>query len=249
MKLLQSTWQEIESYLAKSDGIIIPTGSIEQHGPIGLIGTDLLCADDISVEAGERAKALVAPPLGYAPAEFNMGFAGTISISPDIYRALCTEIFRSLERHGFRHLYVLNGHGANLKPLAEAAGLLQYAEVRIKSWWEFEPVNLLRKQFYGDWEGIHATPSEIAITQVSHRGLDGSLAADPPEKLTPEFMRAHAGDKHGPADVHRAQFPDGRVGSHSALATREQGMQLKKAAVSALSEDYLDYIGSQKPIR
>ena len=87
MKLIQSTWQEIDAYLATSDGIIIPTGSIEQHGPMGLIGTDMLCANDISVEAGELAKALVAPPLGYAPAEFNMGFVGTISISPDIYQA------------------------------------------------------------------------------------------------------------------------------------------------------------------
>ena len=75
MKLIQSTWQEIDGYLAMSDGIIIPTGSIEQHGPMGLIGTDMLCADAISVEAGEQAKALVAPPLGYGPAEFNMGFA------------------------------------------------------------------------------------------------------------------------------------------------------------------------------
>ena len=73
MKLIQSTWQEIDAYLATSDGIIIPTGSIEQHGPVGLIGTDMLCADDISVQAGEFLEALVAPPLGYAPAEFKYG--------------------------------------------------------------------------------------------------------------------------------------------------------------------------------
>ena len=60
MKLTQSTWQEIDSYLASSDGIIIPTGSTEQHGPMGLLGTDMLCADAISVEAGKQANALVA---------------------------------------------------------------------------------------------------------------------------------------------------------------------------------------------
>ena len=244
MKLTQSTWQEIDAYLATSDGIIIPTGSIEQHGPMGLIGTDMLCSDDISVEAGDLAKALVAPPLGYAPAEFNMGFAGTISISSDIYKALCGEIFCSLERHGFRHLYVMNGHGANLEYLAQAAESLRDAKVRIKSWWEFEEVDLLRKEFYGDWEGMHATPSEIAITQVNHRIIEASLANDPPEKLSQEFIKMHAGDKHGPADVHRAQFPDGRVGSHSALATQVQGMQLKTAAVSAFVADYQDYISS-----
>lgn len=242
MKLIQSTWQEIDSYLASSDGIIIPTGSTEQHGPVGLLGTDMLCADAISVEAGKQANALVAPVLGYAPAEFNMGFSGTISISPETYRSLCSEIFLSLERHGFRHLYVLNGHGANLVPLAKAAGELLHAQVRIKNWWDFEAVNLLRKEFYGEWEGMHATPSEISITQVDHRILDCSLAKDPPKRLTKEFIKTHAGDKHGSPDVHRAQFPDGRVGSHSFLAEREHGIQLKNAAVRDLVKDYKAFI-------
>ena len=38
MELVHSSWLEIEEYLKFSDGIIIPTGSIEQHGPVGLIG-------------------------------------------------------------------------------------------------------------------------------------------------------------------------------------------------------------------
>lgn len=244
MRLTHSTWQEIDAYLTISDGILIPTGSIEQHGPIGLIGTDMLCADDIAVAAGEAANFLVAPPLGYAPAEFNMGFAGTISISQDTYRNLCGEIFHALERHGFRHIYILNGHGANLEPLAEAADAVSKAKLRIKSWWDFEGVKLLRQAFYGDWEGMHATPSEIAITQVAHRSVDAALASEPPEKLTQDFVRTHAGDKHGSADEHRAQFPDGRVGSHSALATRAQGAQLKAAAVSALIKDYEKFVGS-----
>jgi creatinine amidohydrolase len=173
-----------------------------------------------------------------------MGFAGTISISQETYRNLCGEIFHALERHGFRHIYILNGHGANLEPLAEAADAVSKAKLRIKSWWDFEAVNLLRQALYGDWEGMHATPSEIAITQVAHRGVDAALASAPPEKLTQDFVRTHAGDKHGSADEHRAQFPDGRVGSHSALATRAHGARLKAAAVSALIKDYEKFVGS-----
>lgn len=242
MQLILSTWMEVQAYLLETDGILIPTGSIEQHGPMGLIGTDMLCAGDIATAAAKRVNALVAPPLAYAPAEFNMGFAGTISLPRDLYCSVCVEVFRSLERHGFKHLYVLNGHGANLDPLAEAASRLTAARVRVKSWWEFEPVNLLRKDLYGEWEGMHATPSEIAITQVNHRVLDSALAAEPPEKLTPAFIKAHGGDKHGPAQEHRAAFPDGRVGSHSALARADHGVALKKAAVAAVAADYLDFI-------
>jgi creatinine amidohydrolase len=172
-----------------------------------------------------------------------MDFAGTVSLPCDLYCSVCFEIFRSLERHGFKHLYILNGHGANLDPLAEAASRLTAAQVRVKSWWEFGPVNRLRKELYGDWEGMHATPSEIAITQANHRVLDSDLAAEPPEKLTTAFIKAHGGDKHGTAQEHRAAFPDGRVGSHSALARPEHGVALKKAAVAAVAADYLDFIG------
>ena len=78
MKLILSTWMEVQAYLRKTDGILIPTGSIEQHGPMGLIGTDMLCADDIATAAAENVNAMVAPPFAYAPAEFNMGFAGGV---------------------------------------------------------------------------------------------------------------------------------------------------------------------------
>ena len=39
MKLEEMTWYEVQTYLEGSSGIILPTGSIEQHGPLGLIGT------------------------------------------------------------------------------------------------------------------------------------------------------------------------------------------------------------------
>ena len=244
MELLHSSWLEIEDYLKFSDGIIIPTGSIEQHGPMGLIGTDTLCANDIATEAAQKINALVAPALAYAPAEFNMGFVGTASISISVYRDFCIEVFRSFERHGFKHIYIMNGHGANLEPLADAAGTLKSASVKIKSWWDFSLVAELRGQFYGSWEGMHATPSEVAITQTKHRTLKADLAKEPPEKLTPEFIKSHAGDKHGTAKEHKSQFPDGRVGSHSALARPEHGKQLKQAAVKALCMDYKAFLGS-----
>ena len=53
MRLNHATWREVEAYLEKSDGIIIPTGSTEQHGPMGLIGTDALCAEKIAWEASK----------------------------------------------------------------------------------------------------------------------------------------------------------------------------------------------------
>ncbi len=53
MQLQTSTWQEVESYLIGSKGVIIPIGSTEQHGPTGLIGTDAITAEVISARAGD----------------------------------------------------------------------------------------------------------------------------------------------------------------------------------------------------
>ncbi|MCR9135492.1 MAG: creatininase family protein [Alphaproteobacteria bacterium] len=240
MQLALSTWLEVEAYLARSDGVILPTGSTEQHGPIGLIGTDTLCADDIAKQAATIAGGLVVPPLAYTPAPFNMAFPGTLSVSVDTFGQLAREVVEGLVHHGFRHIYVLNGHGANVAPMKQILAE-QTVPCRLKSWWDFEAVNELRREWYGDWEGMHATPSEIAMTQANHRVVKGDCLP-PPQKLTEAFMRDHAGDRHGPPLEHREQFPDGRVGSHSSLARPEHGKHLFNAAAQAIADDYLTFL-------
>ena len=241
MKLSESTWYEVEAYLRTSRGIILPVGSTEQHGPVGLIGTDAICAEQI---AWGVKGALVAPTLAYTPAPFNTGFPGTISLSGDLFQAMAKEILTGLQGQGFKRIYILNGHGANLEPLRAAIATLPKGSVHLRSWWDFEAVNGLRREFYGDWEGMHATPSEVAITQATHRTVLHPAADHPPRKLSAEFIKAHAGDKHGPAQEHRKDFPDGRVGSHSALATPAHGQALLDAAIKAVSMDYHDFTSS-----
>ncbi len=242
MRLDLATWQEVETYLQTSGGIIVPTGSTEQHGPMGLIGTDAICAEKVAEGAAERAGAMVAPTLAYTPAPFNMAFPGTMSLSEPVFEALVAELVEGLLSHGFDCIYFLNGHGANLAPLARVADRFAGARIRIRSWWEAEAVDTLRKTYYGDWEGMHATPSEVAITQATHRVVPPGLAETPPRKISRDFIERHSGDRHGPPKQHREQFPDGRVGSHSALATPQHGGALLKAAEAAVAEDYLDLL-------
>ena len=246
MRLDLATWPEVEAYLKATPGIIIPTGSTEQHGPMGLIGTDAICAQQIAEGAADITKAYVAPTIAYTPAPFNTGFPGTLSVSEPLFEALVGEILEGLVQQGFEFVYFLNGHGANLAPLKRTAQNLEGATIRIRSWWEFDAVNALRDEYYGDWEGMHATPSEVAITQATHRTIAPGSAATPPKKLSAKYIREHLGDRHAPPDQHRKQFPDGRVGSHSALASPENGRTLMSAAVMALANDYLNLIGSNQ---
>ncbi|MGI9520369.1 MAG: creatininase family protein [Hyphomicrobiaceae bacterium] len=240
MRLDLMTWPEVDTYLSRTNGILISAGSVEQHGPIGLIGTDAICADYIATEAAYAASAIVAPPLVYAPAPFNTGFPGTISISAELFEQLARQIFSGLCAQGFGKIYVVNGHGANLDPLAAAAEACA-ATVRVRSWWSFECVQQLREKLYGDWEGMHATPSEVAVTQHL-KGIVHDGASTPPQKLTPDYIRTHSGDRHGSPAEHKANFPDGRVGSHSGLATPANGKQLFQAATAAVAQDYSIFV-------
>ncbi len=236
MRLAHATWYEVERYLERSGGIILPVGSTEQHGPMGLIGTDALCAQAIADRAADLAAAISAPVIGYTPAPFNTAFPGTVSISEQVFEALAGEILAGLHAQGFGRIYVLNAHGANLAPLRRITE--GQSHIRIRSWWDFAPVNAVREELYGDWEGMHATPSEVAITQALHRVISPGPASDPPRKLSADYIKTHSGDRHGPPDEHRRDFPDGRVGSHSALATPEDGQRLLDLAADCVAQDF-----------
>ena len=82
MLLQHQTWQEVETYLTRSNGIILPIGSTEQHGPNGLIGTDAICAEVIARGVGEAADAMVGPTIGVGIAVHHMGFAGSMTVRP-----------------------------------------------------------------------------------------------------------------------------------------------------------------------
>ena len=238
MRLSERTWYEVSDYLSRSQGIVLPCGSTEQHGPIGLVGTDTVCAEEIALLAAKWTGALVAPPLAYAPAPFNAGFPGTVSIDSELFEAVVREVLHGLLAQGFVRLYVLNGHGANLAPLRNALATLPSGTARIRSWWDFDAVNALRQELFGHWEGMHATPSEVAITQYLVREVSHPDADAEPEALSAEYIAAHSGDRHGLPEEHRAAFPDGRVGSHSALADPEHGRRLLTAAAQVVADDY-----------
>jgi creatinine amidohydrolase len=247
MQLHLQTWPEVEAYLQTSHGIILPIGSTEQHGPVGVIGTDAICAEVIARGVGDAAPALVGPTIGVGMAQHHMAFPGSVTLRPSTLIAVLRDMVESLAQHGFEHFYFVNGHGGNIATVTAAfseiyaarslspAGSLAPVKCRLRNWWQGQGVGQLAKELYGDAEGSHATPSEVAVTQFAYPEAIKSVPLDP--------VIAPRGDFSDAAD-YRRNFPDGRIGSNSALATPEAGKRLYDAAVAALTKDYLSWVGA-----
>ncbi len=245
MLLHLSTWPEVEAYLTRSRGIILPIGSTEQHGPTGVIGTDAICAEAIAKGVGESVGALVGPTINVGMALHHGAFPGTISLRPTTLIELTGDYLTSLARAGFERFFFVNGHGGNIATLKAAfaqaydrltaAGIPEAEGIRCKvaNWFMCGSVYRLAKELYGDREGSHATPSEIALTQ--HLYPEACKQAPLSEPV------AKAGPIYGAADFRR-RYPDGRMGSDPALATPEHGRQLYEAAVKELSSTYLEFL-------
>jgi creatinine amidohydrolase len=121
---IELTQPEIAAQFQKNPLVILPAGSVEQHGPHLPTGTDIFAANVIGHAVAERMDGLVLPggPLGVTP--FHMPYEGTLSLTPDTYMRLVAETCASTAKHGAKYLLILNWHEGNIPSLAIAADSL-----------------------------------------------------------------------------------------------------------------------------
>src|SRR3546814_20726929 len=95
----------------------------------------------------------------------------------------------------------------------------------LKNWWMEPGVTALKQKLYGDKEGYHATPSEVAVTWYAFPDAqrDGKLDPIGPADRTYQ----------GPADF-RPRHPDGRMGADPSPAPAAHGRQLVHVATTDL---------------
>ena len=246
MQLHLMSWPEVEAYLQESQGIIIPIGSTEQHGPNGLIGTDVICPEVIATRAAEELEVLVAPAFNVGIAQHHMGFPGTITLRPSTMIAALTDWVTSLATHGFRQFYFLNGHGGNTATIEAAFAQIHGARslapkgenlaplaLISKNWWQFQEVFDLCKELYPKGHGAHATPSEVSVTYFAHPEAVKDVAMSP--KIAPTGPIRDAED-------YRRRFPDGRIGSDPSQANEADGEKLVEVAAACVVKSYKTFL-------
>jgi creatinine amidohydrolase len=132
----EHTWLELRELSRRDDiVIVIPTATLEDHGYHLPIDTDVRLIEAISHGAierfndRERGAAMLFPTAvhGYTP--HHMDFPGTVTLRWNVFVESLLDYGRSLCRHGFDRILVVNGHGSNA-PLVDLAARLINLEHR-----------------------------------------------------------------------------------------------------------------------
>jgi len=129
-KLDELTWSEAGEALREADYVLLPTGSLEQHGPHLPLSVDTVRAmylvDEILKGSDKYNLKLVSlPVLPYGCSEHHMHFPGTVTLGLETYIHLVKDIGVSVHRHGARRFAAVNFHGGNTSPLSLALQLVR----------------------------------------------------------------------------------------------------------------------------
>ncbi len=244
-RLADLTWEDVRARAAGNPVVVLPTGSLEQHGPHLPVKTDTLLVTAITEEAVRRASArvdvLLAPTVWMGLSTHHSGYF-SLTLSFDAYQQVITELLESLIRTGFSRLLIINGHGGNTDPLHLTVTRVRDRHkvlVATADYWDLarDEFNTIRESPPGGMG--HAC--EYETSAVMH--LEGALVRT--DRIQAEYPPAIPGwfaidmtHPGGPVKI-GTRFEDitrrGVVGDPT-LATPEKGRRFFEAAVSRLEQ-------------
>ena len=117
----EMTDPEVRAALERTQTIIVPTGSTEQHGPHGPLLTDAIIPTEVARRVAPNASARSsAPPINYALSYPHVGFTGVVHIRVPTFMSLIEDLCASFASIGFTRIVFLNGHYDNTYAIAYA---------------------------------------------------------------------------------------------------------------------------------
>ena len=217
--------------------VVVPVAAIEQHGPhLPVMVDSLLCgavAERAARSVAGRRPVVVAPTVWSGLSEHHMALGGTFTLDFVTFCGLLRCVCRSLERHGFGRILLLNGHGGNeaaLRVVVEQLTSELDLRLATATYWHLaaEPFRaILERQ-----SGVrHACEAETSMV----------LALRPELVDTSRFEEARRpGGDAGPPGAYRWQSFAERTGSGAlgdpTAASAAKGERLLDAASAAVAE-------------
>ncbi len=229
--------------------VVVPIGSMEQHGPHLPLDTDIRSSYEIATRAARQITefpVLVAPPVwtGYSP--HQMHYPGTITLRADVFIEVLVDVGLSIAKHGFSKIFFLNGHGGNRGLVITATMKLSEAGVDVASatYWDMIPeeINQIRSGPVGSTG--HSCELETSTQlAIQPENVDMSQAVG---QLRTKKSKFFSNDMVEP---HRVFFsPQGAqtvistgVAGDPSYASAEEGEKFLNAAASAVATFLREY--------
>lgn len=121
MILSELTSPEVDA-LSRDLVVLMPVGSLEQHGLHLPVFTDTLLVDAVAtrVVAALSDRILRLPTQWMGASAHHLAYPGTVTSRLETHVRLLVETAEGLLRHGFRRFFILNGHSGNIDTLRMA---------------------------------------------------------------------------------------------------------------------------------
>lgn len=174
--MAEMTWYEFDERKEK-DVVILPVGSVEQHGPHLPLFTDTIISEGFAKLLGERVNGIVMPAInyGYKSQPASGGgplFPGTIDLNGKTLISLVMDILEELIRDGVKKIAIVNSHFENQAFLLEAIDLVSKkmptgTKIIMMSWWDLISQQTIDKVFdeveFPGWALEHAAITETSL--------------------------------------------------------------------------------------
>ncbi|MCX7822605.1 MAG: creatininase family protein [Syntrophobacterales bacterium] len=223
------TMHEFLAGLERSRTVIVPCGSIEEHGPHLPLGTDTWHAVELAKAVSEKIFIWVAPPITYGLCRSSSNHPGTITIKGTTLRLFIQDILRGFYQQGLRRFLILSGHAGS----THMAMLVDACEELLlelhKGRFAVVSVNDLGRIA---WKDIVETPSD------SHAG---EVETSVMEYLFPSYVKGRAPEEYPSFPPflivrNKRAFWKGGVWGNPGKASREKGKIIMERSVEALIE-------------
>ncbi|MGC2330679.1 MAG: creatininase [Candidatus Acidiferrales bacterium] len=191
-----SGFEKLHTENVRSEGgqgvLVLPVGTVEQHGPHLPLTVDLEIPTRIASALAEEVKGIVAPAIPYGARSLPQSgggpeLAGTVSVRGSVLTDYVQDVIAGYVSSGFRSIVILNGHYENEAFIFEAlelcrqAGQLEGARVVAASWWSLVSYELLKKLFgdcFTGWHAEHASACETSLMLYLRSDLVGATRVD-----------------------------------------------------------------------
>jgi creatinine amidohydrolase len=235
------TAEDLRAKAAADAIVILPVASMEQHGPHLPVGVDtILCEGGCKAGAEAAADAVpvvVAPTLWCGMAEHHMAFGGTFTFDIPTYRAVLLAFLRSIARHGFTRVLIVNGHGGNIAALnAFLPDFARETKLRIFAATYFELTRSDIAPLLEDQTSVHhACEVETSLMMVLAPGLVKHERI--PEAFGGPGANAH-GASRGPPARYRSfkEITASGVNGDARRASRAKGEKLLDTCAGGLAD-------------